>query len=332
MVDDGFGKKSSTMHEVLESARFVSDHSRFARINRAALRRFAADLLQNEIRLPAWDEKYHYFDGGEKTVAYLMVLDTLNFCFWPCPGRTKWEISFGPEILNGYYALAAALKSAVQAGRPVTEPDYLSSMTLSDLKNILGGRGDLQLMAERLANLHELGRVLGRDYGGRAASLVEEAGRSAPRLARLLARKLVSFQDTARYGGREVFFYKRAQILVADLYAAFGGEAWGRFEDMDGLTVFADYKLPQILRHLGILRYGTALARKVDHRKPIEAGSPEEVEIRANTLTAVDRIKAHLKDRDKAWKAFQLDWLLWNMGQEPALKPKPYHRTVTIFY
>lgn len=33
-----------------------------------------------------WDfEGIHYFDDGPLTVQYLLVLDALNFCFWPGP-------------------------------------------------------------------------------------------------------------------------------------------------------------------------------------------------------------------------------------------------------
>jgi hypothetical protein len=37
-------------------------------------------------RLPTvkWDfEGIHYFDNGPLTAQYLLVLDALNFCFWP---------------------------------------------------------------------------------------------------------------------------------------------------------------------------------------------------------------------------------------------------------
>ena len=34
-----------------------------------------------------WDfEGIHYFDNGPLTVQYLLVLDALNFCFWPGMG------------------------------------------------------------------------------------------------------------------------------------------------------------------------------------------------------------------------------------------------------
>jgi hypothetical protein len=190
----------------------------------------------------------------------------------------------------------------------------------------------LQLLEHRLTILNELGRLLAAKYGGDAYRLVESAGKSALRLVQLLAEKLSSFRDTSGYLGHEVFFYKRAQIFVADLYGAFDGKEWGSFVDIDKLTAFADYKLPQVLRHLGILHYARSLAQKVDKRIFLEGGSPEEVEIRANTIWAVELICRELALLGKGLRAFEIDWILWNMSQDQGMRTRPYHRTVTIFY
>ena len=40
-----------------------------------------------------------------------------------------------------------------------------------------------------------------------------------------------------------VSFYKRAQILVADIWACFEGKDYGEFHDIDTITMFADYRL-----------------------------------------------------------------------------------------
>lgn len=39
--------------------------------------------------------------------------------------------------------------------------------------------------------------------------------------------------------GRQLFFYKRAQIFVGDLWGAFRGQGLGAFSDIDQLTMFA---------------------------------------------------------------------------------------------
>ncbi len=320
------------MFEVLETAKKVAAESLQVQIDEQDLVRFSKSLSQKEVQLPPWENLYHFYDGGEKTVLYLLVLDTLNFCFWPAPGAMKWEIEYESRKLSGYYALAVSLKRALESGTPIDRAEFLAELSLNGLKDILGGRGELQLLNQRVQNLNELGRGLLEEYHGKASELVEAAGGSSIALVRILYRRLSSFRDVAKYRGHQVPFYKRAQIFAADLCGAFQGRKWGRFADMDKLTAFADYKLPQVLRHLRILRYAPELTNKIDQGILIEAGSPEEVEIRANTIWAVELIRQELERMGKSLRAFEIDWILWNMGQDEAFKERPYHRTVTIFY
>ncbi|SPD75960.1 conserved hypothetical protein [uncultured Desulfobacterium sp.] len=320
------------MWEALETTKCAAKESLLVQIDQAALCRFVDQLLIEDISPPPWDHRYHFHDNGVETVAYLLVLDTINFCFWPMPGEPRWEIESEGQWLSGYYALAACLKKAVEAGIPITEARYLSRLSLNDLNQLLGGRGRLQLMEERLKNLNELGRILLSHYDGKAHKLVQAAHNSAVALARLLSEKLSSFKDISKYKGREVLFLKRAQLFAADLYGAFEGDKWGGFTDMNELTAFADYKLPQVLRKLGILKYTQQLKQKVDHEILLEPGGMEEIEIRANTVWAVELICRELKRAGKNMNAFQIDNILWNLGQKDESRTKPYHKVVTIFY
>jgi hypothetical protein len=320
------------MFEVLETAAKVAEGSLQVRVDKVALIRFCRRLLEEGIEVPPWDPLHHFSGESEEMLSYLLVLDSLNFCFWPAPGEMKWEVEYKSKKYSGYYALAVSLKQAVESGIPIMRARYLAELSLDELRQVLGGGGGLQLLSHRLRVLNELGKVLLEEYGGDAHRLVETAGESATKLARLLAEKLSSFRDVARYGEHKVFFYKRAQIFAADLYGAFQGKDWGRFIDMDKLTAFADYKLPQVLRHLDILHYERDLAQRVDQKSFIGVGSPEEVEIRANTIMAVELILQELARGKKGVRAFEIDWLLWNMGQHESFKVKPYHRTSTIFY
>ena len=320
------------MEEVLQTAKHVAAKSQAVALDKEALIRFCGKLLQQGIKVPPWDNRYHFRGSDEETVAYLLVLDSLNFCFWPPLGSLRWEIDDELGRLSGYYALAAALKRAVESGIPITQAEYLVELSLDQLRQILGGKGVLQLLEDRLKILHELGHVLLEDYGGKAYHLVQMADRSAVTLTRLLAEKLSSFRDTADYQDHKAFFYKRAQIFAADLHGAFGARDWGVFTDIDKLTAFADYKLPQVLRQLGILRYTRALAQKVGQKILLESGGSEEVEIRANTIWAVELIRQELDRLGKSLRAFEIDHILWHLGQEAVFKKKPYHRSLTIYY
>lgn len=301
-------------------------------INKEAIVDFSRRLREGGIEVPPWNRTYHFYEGGQETVSYLLVLDSLNFCFWPASGASRWEITFGSRRLSGYFALAASLTRAIESGIPLTRAEYLAKLSFEKFREILGGRGELQLMGDRVKILNELGHILLEDYRGEASGLVEAAGGSAEKLVGLLVETLPSFRDVAEYLGQRVYFYKRAQIFCADIYGAFEGTGWGQFEDIDRLTAFADYKLPQVLRHLGILHYDDDLAQRIDRMVPLVVGGPEEIEIRANTISAVDMIREELARLGRPLRAFEVDWVLWNLGQHEEFTSRHHHRTVTIFY
>jgi flagellar biosynthesis protein FlhB len=99
------------------------------------------------------------------------------------------------------------------------------------------------------------------------------------------------------YKGHQVFIYKRAQIFVADLWGAFKGQGLGEFKDVGSITMFADYVVPAVLRHWGILTCSQALVKMLDSLQELPSGSEEEVELRACTITAVERLREILAIR-----------------------------------
>ena len=320
------------MFDVLKSTAEIAKKSIFVHIDEDAILNFSERMAAGRISLPHWDDVHHFRGPPEETATYILLLDTLNFCFWPAPGQKRWEITYHGTILSGYMALASSLKLAMEEGIPLMDAQFLAGLREEDLANILGGKGGLQLMGHRLTALRELGGLLCAEYEGKAHVLIASARRSARKLAHLLASKLDSFRDVATYDDKTVAFLKRAQIVAADLHGIFQGKSWGAFTDMNRLTAFADYKVPQVLRHFSILRYEPDLAEKVDRQILLEAGGREEVEIRANTIVAVERIREALERQGSRLHAFQIDGYLWNLGQEAAYRIKPYHRTTTIFY
>lgn len=73
---------------------------------------------------------------------------------------------------------------------------------------------------------------------------------------------------------------KRAQICVADIWAAFDGEGSGKFHDIDKITMFADYRVPQILNTLGCLWYSPKLETAIRDKKIIPSGHSWEIQMR----------------------------------------------------
>lgn len=96
--------------------------------------------------------------------------------------------------------------------------------------------------------------------------------------------------------------------------------------------MFADYRVPQILRHMGVMVYSAELSRKVDALEEIPFGSAEEIEIRAATIVAVERLQQCLQDQGRTLLVLEVDWLLWQWGEAIKDTIKPHHRTLTIYY
>jgi len=100
---------------------------------------------------------------------------------------------------------------------------------------------------------------------------------------------------------------------VADLWAALGRRHRGsiespdassddcltrmcRFDDIRLLTTFPDYRVPQILRRTGALRYDPRLGGMVDGRRTLERGGVDEISIRAGTVVAVEDIVGRVRE------------------------------------
>lgn len=117
---------------------------------------------------------------------------------------------------------------------------------------------------------------------------IEAAGGSAAALVNILADDFPCFNDVVSFENRKsVRLLKRAQICVADIWAAFEGERFGRFDDIDKITMFADYRIPQILNSLGCLWYSPSLESTIRHKKVIESGHGWEIQMRGNSYSFV---------------------------------------------
>ena len=314
---------------VLESTRRVMDAARDVSIDQDAVEHLASRLADRGVEAPAWRVWPHWWEDSDRAADYVLVLDALNFCFW---GEPRWRVEYEGRVLDGYWALAACLRRALETDVPLLDPEYLASFDEFAAAELFEGEAEIPLLAERIANLREVGRGL-LDAGGSFAEIVRQANGSGEALVAEVVRRFPSFDDVATYDATEVRLYKRAQILVSDLHGIYGGQSLGAFSDLDRLTAFADYKIPQVLREADILVYTPALADTVDRQQLIPPGDPREVEIRASTVWGCELLRQALERRRPGppLRAFEVDWLLWSDAQGRTIS-RPYHRTRTIFY
>lgn len=155
---------------------------------------------------------------------------------------------------------------------------------------------EMPLLRERLECLKEASQVLSTHYEGNPLNLVRAADKSAGRLVNLLARDFPCFNDVHNYEGYKIRLQKRAQILVADLWACFQGREGspGDFHDIDRLTAFADYRIPQMLHTLGVLSYSPPLDARIRRKDILESGGSWEVQLRGCSVWSVELIRREM--------------------------------------
>ncbi|MBP7725773.1 MAG: queuosine salvage family protein [Candidatus Bipolaricaulis sp.] len=311
---------------VRAGSQWIMRAARWVRADSDGIAALATEL--RDVPPVGWEGRYHFHGEEELTLRYLLALDALNFCFWPPSPATgeKWSVPGpGGGRLTGYFALAYALRQVAEADPSFFAPAALHRIGGDRVRDALG---EIPLLPWRVRALQEVGEALFRF--GSAQGFFARAQGSCRRLVELVTAHLPLFRDAALYRGREVLFHKRAQILCADLAGTFGGEGPGALRDLGWLTAFADYKLPQLLAAHGALVLHPTLAGRIRRLIPLAAGSPEEVELRAATVMAVEELTSTLRAGGRSVLPCEVDWMLWNLAQDRL--PIPHPRVLTPFY
>lgn len=67
------------------------------------------------------------------------------------------------------------------------------------------------------------------------------------------------------------------------MWACFDGEGYGDFPDIDKITMFADYRVPQILNSMGCLYYSPKLVSSITRHQLLEPGCALEIQLRGKS-------------------------------------------------
>jgi len=310
--------------------------------------------------------------GTRATLDWIFLISSLNFSFWShldgsddCFGvewREGWESTDRRHVVHtGYWSLVAALDRALEEGIPITDPLFYASeercpeSLIEHVFRVAPQASEgLPLLQERIAIMREVGAILCADFGGSFQGFIEAFQRrydndgTALQLVQMVTDTFPSFRDDHWFEGRRIFFWKRAQILVAETWAAFSpssdADPHPLFPRGIGqLTMFADYRVPQILHHLRILSYTPALVRSLEAHEEFPSGAREEIAIRAASIIAVERVAAVLRAAGTPTSSVLIDFFLWDLakrlevGQDriEGIKTQtmlPMHRTRSIWY
>ncbi|KAI0644998.1 hypothetical protein C8Q79DRAFT_911823 [Trametes meyenii] len=330
----------------------------------------------------AWDDP-----STRACLDWIFLISSLNFSFWsPLEGQcgrygVEWRDGWGSDnmvVHTGYWSLVAAVDRALEEGIPITDPSfYASSASCPDtlVEHIFRPAAQsvegIPLLSERIAILRENGAILQEKFGGSFFGFIQafrdrhnDRG-TALQLVKMVTDTFLSFRDEVSYRGRRVYIWKRAQILVAETWAAFYPASPSSVHPLfpsaspgaaiHELTMFADYRVPQILHHLRILSYPPTLVKLLKAHTPLAPGSPEELSIRAASIVAVERVRQAIlklvaRERGDGGEGAEdevssvlIDFYLWDLakraedwadgvGGVETVPTLPIHRTRSIWY
>lgn len=319
------------MINVLDTTKYVVNNSSLVKISTKSTENLVETVKPEDLKISELN-LFTYNWPWETSLKLIMVFNAINFCYWAKKDEPKWTVAFGDKKLDGAVALFRCLEEEAKRNPDFLSGDELADLSYEHLGKILSGNIIIPLFDERLECLREMGRVVEKRFNNSLLRVFYESENDAIKLADLMVSNFPRFNDISKIDGKHVAFYKRAQLnskMISDLLFGSGKEG---LNNLDKLTAFADYKIPQILRRFGILEYTLDLASKVDNFELIESNSREEAEIRANTIWAIESIKQELKKKFDFVTSSHIDSMLWSMSQIKSSDEKPYHRTLTIAY
>ena len=296
--------------EVRAACAWVAERARFVRIDEEAIGEYAAGLPHPG----AADDGAPFAADLETAAAFAICMNAINF------GSGWWPTIRKRPGHSGYGTMAAGVIDRFHAAGPWTIEE-LQSMDAATIAMVVGQDPEHPLMPQFAAALREVGERISTDHAGRFLGPAETA-ESIPALAKTFAA-WTSFADVSTYEGRAVPFYKRAQLAAADLHRAGVTDLPG----LDRLTAFADNLVPHVLRVDGLLCLDPDLTARIEAEEILEHGSPEEVELRACAVQAVELLAAA-----NPLTPAEIDSALWNRGRDARYKSLPRSRSRNTAY
>ncbi|PUU75849.1 hypothetical protein B9Z19DRAFT_1195180 [Tuber borchii] len=341
-------KKGPRETGVLESAQYIFDNSIDVALDRDSVVQAAKSIYDSIKRksysTQTWSEhELHPKAKDENTLNFIFTMDVLNFSFWSEKSEdTRFSVVYNGKKYTGYWSLIALINRALDEGIPITCPFFVSDPDIcpdSLLEHVFRSDSEEQipLLHDRITCLRQSGMILCERYDGSFANCVREAGQSASELIMRVADDFPCFRDEFKFEGRNVNFYKRAQILIADIWACFNSTSYGSFHDISSVTMFADYRVPVILNTMGCIMYAPKLEGHIRAHKPIPSGHSWELQLRGTTIWCVELIRREIEKNHPGCgiNAILIDFYLYDTAKEMEERGEdmiPTHRTRSIWY
>ena len=309
------------LDKIIKSCKYVANNSKSVKINETNLEKFIGKIKKVETEHWLAFSPYNLLDLPTETIInFLLVYEAIDFSFW---GNPKWTIDIPTGKEDGSIALLYVILKYV---REKNTTDF-SNITKDEFREVLKGNVEIPLFEERYHIIRDVSRIVNENMNGNFYEFIKGITIDME-LFNIIIKYFPNFKDERKYREKTIYFYKLAQLLTSDILHI--RELKENIKvDYSHLVGCSDYKIPQVMRGLGILEYSDKLSNIIDNKKEIEVNSEYEIEIRANMLVAIDLIKKKLENKVCA---IDINDYIWSQGRNKTIELKPYHLTRNTNY
>ncbi len=304
------------LEKIKSSCLYVTDNAKHVSINDEAIMQLTNEM--KDIQMENWLSSSPFGLLNlpvEQIVNFLLVYEAIDFSFW---GSPKWSVETPEGILDGSIALLYVLLKCVKENKTT---DF-SKMSKEAFSTLLKGNIEIPLLKERWEIIKTVSQIVNQKMHGNFYDYIKHITKD-DELFSLLIEFFPNFRDERIYKGETVYIYKLAQLLTSDILHIREVKE-GISVSCQNLVGCADYKIPQVLRAMGVLIYGEELANRVDNHIEIEEDSAYEVEIRASMLMVICKIERLLMGK---YNCIDINDYLYLQKNNQDLNFKPYHLT-----
>jgi hypothetical protein len=303
--------------DIFDISHRILENSNDVKINFNALQLTANEMGKNPLEEKQKIKKYisPTTGLGRSIVLKELVSDAVNYCFWQFDSSIRPNGSSSTDMRN-------LLNISFDAKLAMHSDVNFLAQTRNFYRAMMINR--YPVMEKRLVHLMALSRpFIMQSETGRHAFY---PGRNvAITLVRMIAEDfkfetLFDFLITEIDGYGDDPFLKRASLFFLQL-----NRIMGLYEDEIKLfPIPADYHIPKMFRHYGILEYSPTLQNKILKSVHLQENGPEEMAIRAGTIVVGKELCDIL-----GWSASDVDWWFFKRRKEVQ---SSFHLCITSNY
>lgn len=300
------------LNKIRNTCHYVIENSKYVKINYTKLDEFIKHIEYENLKHWLLYNPYDLLELDVETIInFLLIFESIDYSFW---GQPKWKIKTEVGLKDGSDALLYAMLKYVKEKQST---DF-SNVSLEDFKKLLKGNVEIPLIEKRYETIVSVSRTVNEKMNGNFYKYIKNINIDT-KLFDIIISNFETFVDERKYNDKKIYFYKLAQLLTSDILHI-REKVENISVDYSNLIGCADYKIPQTLRALNILKYNNELSKIIDKRVPIEISSKYEVEIRASQIVVIDYISKKMNAN-----AIDINDFLFVYSKRVKDIAKPYH-------